>query len=107
MQREIRNEVHIGATVSPFDSISKSSAIDRTAWQLVSTGTYDADIARYVHGTLDFVYQGMIEDIDTKEKKAHITHKDMEQPYFQILLTDNYYVNSNFCFPVKIKKKQL
>ena len=31
MQREIGNEVHIGATVSPFDSIGRSSAIDRTA----------------------------------------------------------------------------
>ena len=107
MQREIGNEVDIGATVSPFDSISNSSAIDRTTWQLISKGTYDADIARYIHGTLDLVYQGMIEDIDTKEKTAHITHKVMEQPDFQILLTDNYYVNPNFCFPMKIKKKQL
>ena len=59
MQGEIRNEVHIGLTISPFDSIGKSSAIDRTASgyenlrekvkkirQLMSTGTYDADIAQ-------------------------------------------------------------
>ena len=31
MLREIGNEVHIGETVSPFDSSGKSSAIDRTA----------------------------------------------------------------------------
>lgn len=30
MQREIGNEVHIGATVSPFDSIGRPSAINRT-----------------------------------------------------------------------------
>ena len=31
MLREIGNAVHIGETVSPFDSIGKSSTIDRTA----------------------------------------------------------------------------
>ena len=31
MQREIGNIVHIGTTVSLFDSIGDSSAIDRTA----------------------------------------------------------------------------
>ena len=31
MQREIGNEVHIGATVSTFDSMGGSSAINRTA----------------------------------------------------------------------------
>ena len=31
MQREIGNEVHIGATVSAFDSMGGSSAINRTA----------------------------------------------------------------------------
>ena len=30
MQREIGNEVHVRDTVSPFGSIGKSSAIDRT-----------------------------------------------------------------------------
>ena len=58
-------------------------------------------------GLLDLVYQGMIEDIDTKEKAAHNSYKDMEQLDFQIMLTDNYYVNPNsihLCFPLKIKK---
>ena len=31
MQTEIGNEVHIGATVSMFDSMGGSSAINRTA----------------------------------------------------------------------------
>ena len=41
------------------------------------------------------VLQGMLEDIDAKEKVAHISYKDMEQLDFQIMLTDNYYVNLN------------
>ena len=49
----------------------------------------------------------MMEDIDTKEKTAHIFYKDMEQLDFQIKLTDNYYVNPNsihLCFLMKIQK---
>ena len=42
-------------------------------------GTYNADIAEYIPGLLDLIYQGIIEDIDTKEKAAHISYKDMEQ----------------------------
>ena len=49
----------------------------------------------------------MLEDIDTIEKAAHVSYKDMEQLDFQIMLTDNYYVNPNsmhLCFPMKIKQ---
>ena len=52
-------------------------------------------------------FPGMLEDNDTKEKTAHPSYKDMEQLDFQILLTENYYVNPNsihICFPIKIKK---
>ena len=48
----------------------------------------------------------MFEDTDTREKVAHSFDKDMEEIYFQILLTDNYCVNANsihLCFPMKIK----
>ena len=31
MQVQVGNEIHIAVTVSPFNSISKSSAIDRSA----------------------------------------------------------------------------
>lgn len=70
-------------------------------------GTYNADIGKYIPGMLDLIYQGMIEDIDTKEKAAHTSYKDMEQLDFQIMLTDNYYVNPNsihLCLPMKILK---
>ena len=73
MQRKIVTKVELGATTSPFDSIGASSAIDRSASnylnavekvqkirKLISTGTYDTDIAKYIPGTLDFVYQGML-----------------------------------------------
>ena len=31
MQREINDEIHVGQTVTPFESIGKPSAIDKTA----------------------------------------------------------------------------
>ena len=75
--------------------------------ELVSTGKYDEDIARYIPGVLDLKFQGMLEDIDTREKVAHSSYIDMEELDFQIMLTDNYYVNPNsihICFPIKILK---
>ena len=75
---------------------------------MILTGTYDTDIAKYIPGTLDFVFQGMLEDIDTKEQPAYISYKDMENLDFQIMVTNNYYANPNsmdICFPMKIKQK--
>ena len=113
MQRKIGTEVELGATVSPYDSIGASSAIDRSAsnflnagekvqkiWKLISTGIHDANM-------LDLVYQGMLEDIDKKEQPAHISYKDMENLDIQIMLTNNYYTSSSsvrICFPTKIKQ---
>ena len=57
---------------------------------------------------LELAFQGMTEDVDTKEKTAHPSYKDMEQLDFQILLIENYFVNPNgvhICFPIKIKRK--
>ena len=120
MQREISDRVFVGQTVSPFYDIGSSSVIDRTASnytdakekvikirELISTGKYDADIAKYIPGILEMKFQGMLEDIDTREKVAHPSYKDMEELDFQILLTDNYYINPSsihLCFPMKIKK---
>lgn len=53
------------------------------------------------------MYQGILEDIDVKGKVAHSSYKDREQLDFQIMLTENYYVNPNsiqICFSMKIKK---
>ena len=71
-------------------------------------GKFDADLAKYIPGLMDLAIQGMLDDIDTREKVAHPSYKDKEQLDFQILLTENYYVNPaniHICFPIKIKKK--
>ena len=78
MQRKIGTEIELGKTVSAFDSIGVLSAIDRRASKyldagdkvrkirkLIETGTYDTDIVRYIFGTLELVFKGMLEDIDT------------------------------------------
>ena len=120
MQRKIGNEIKLGKTVSPYESNGPSSAIDRTVSnyldvgkkvqkieKLISKGKYDADVAKCIPGTLKLEFQGMPEDISTKEQPAHISYKDMGNLDFQIILTDSYYTNPNsmhICFPMKIKK---
>ena len=120
MQRRIGNEVLLGNTVSPLDGTGQSSSIDRTASnflnvsekvykikRLINTGEYDADLAKYISGMIELVYQGMIENIDTKEQVARIFYKDLGTLEFQIMLTNEYYTNPNsmhICFTIKIKK---
>ena len=74
-------------------------------------GKYYADLAKYILGLLDLAIQGMLDDIDTREKVVHPSYKDMEQLDFQIHLTENYYYvtpNSiHTCFPIKKYKKKL
>ena len=51
-------------------------------------------------------FQWMLEDVDTREKVAHPPYKHIDELDFQILLTDNYYVNPSnihLCFPMRIK----
>ena len=119
MQRNISNKVFLWRNVSPFDNAGEFDAIDRTASnyndakekvqnirELIKTGNYDADIAKYIPGVPEMKFQGMLEDVDTREKVAHPSYKDMEELDYQILLTDNCYVNPSnihLCFPTKIK----
>ena len=97
MQREISVKVFLGNTVSPFNDVGTSSTIDRTASnyddargkvrkirELISTGQYDENIAKYIPGPLERKFQGILEDIDTREKTAHPSYTDMEQLSFQI-----------------------
>ena len=69
MQREISNKAFPGNTVSPYDNAGRSSAIDRTASsyndakekvqkikELISTGRYDEDIAKYIPGLLELKF---------------------------------------------------
>ena len=84
MQREISDKVLLRNTVSPLDDIGRSSAIDITVsnyndakekvkqiGELISTGRYDEDIVKYIPNLLGLKFQGMLEDIDTRQKVAH------------------------------------
>ena len=121
MQREISDKNTLGDTLNPINDARRSTAIDRTTSNyddvkekvkkirdLINMGKYDADLAKYIPGLMDLAIQGMLDDIDTREKVAHPSYKDKEQLDFQILLTENYYVNPSnihICFPIKIKKQ--
>ena len=120
MEREISDRVSLWDTLNPYEDARRPTAIDRTVSNynhakenvqkirdLIKTGRYDKDLAKYMPGLLELAFQGMFEDIDTKEKTAHPSYSDMEQLDFYILLTSNYYVHPNgmhICFPIKIKK---
>ena len=75
--------------------------------ELINTGKYDKDIAKYIPGILELKSQSMLENINTIEKVTHFSYTAMEELDFQILLTGNYYINPNgihICFPIKLKK---
>ena len=122
MQRDISDKNTLGDTLNPINDIRCSTAIDRTTSNyndakekvqkirdLINMGKYDADLVKYIPGLADLAIQGMLDDIDTREKVAHPSYKDEEQLDFQILLTEHYYVNHpsniHICFPIKFKKK--
>ena len=121
MQRDISDKNTLGDTLNPINDIRRFTAIDRATSNyndakekvqkirdLINMGEYDADLVKYIPGLADLAIQGMLDDIDTREKVAHPSYKDKEQLDFQILLTQNYYVNPaniHICFPIKIKKK--
>ena len=121
MQRAISDKNTLEDTLNPINDIRRSTAIDRTTSHyndakekvqkirhLINMGKYDADLVKYIPGLADLAIQGMLDDIDIREKVAHPFCKDKEQLDFQILLIENYYVNTaniHICFPIKIKKK--
>ena len=120
MQREIGHEVHIGDLVTPLKSVGKLDAFDKTASdfdnaslkvtkirRLIEKGIYDAEIARYIPGTLDLVFQGKFEKVKAIEQPADTTFKDKETLDFVLILDKNYYANLkslHICFLVKFKK---
>ena len=118
MQREISDKNTLGDTLNSINDARRSTGIDRTTTNyndakekvqkirdLIDIGKYDADLAKYIPELMDLAIQGMLDDIDTREKVAHLSCKDKEQLDFQILLTENYYVNPSnihICFLIKI-----
>ena len=108
MKREIRDKNTLGVTLNCINDVQQSKAIDRATSNnndpkekvqkirdLINMGKYDADLAKYIPGLIDLAIQGMLDDIATREKVVHPSYKDMEQLDFQILLTENNYVNPN------------
>ena len=97
MQREISDRIFLSETLNPYENARKSTAIDKTAsnyndakekvqkiMDLIGTGKYDENLAKYIPEMLQLAFQGMMEDVDTKEKTAHPSCKDIEQLDFQI-----------------------
>ena len=73
-------------TVSSLESIGKSDAVDKAASdfdnasqkfkkikRLIKTSTYDADIARYIPGSLDLIFHRMTDKI-TMIENPHTYH---------------------------------
>ena len=71
----ISDDVKIGSLVTPFQSVGKSPAVDKTVSdfgnanlkvkkirRLIECGVYDVNIARYIPGTLDLMFQEMIDN---------------------------------------------
>ena len=67
MQKDIGDDVHIGQAVTPFQSMGKSAAVDKAVSDFdnaklkvkkirtfIEYQIYNANIARYIQGTLDF-----------------------------------------------------
>ena len=53
------------------------------------------------------MYQGMLENVTTREQPADLSYKDMQNLEFHLLSIANHYTNSNslhLYFPNKIKK---
>ena len=60
-----------------------------------------------LHSTIEFMFQGINDKLNTLGQPAHLPYKDKENLDFQILLTQNHYTNLNsfhICFPIKIQK---
>ena len=108
MQKEIGNKVFLGNTVSLYDDAGRhlpqteqdnnyndAKVKVKKIKELVNTGRYDKDVAKYIPYLLELKFLGMLGDIETREKVGHSSYTDMEQLDFQILLTDYYYINSS------------
>ena len=101
----MRWQIHWTVSYTPFQSVGKLVAVDKTVSDFDNTkvkvkkirrltehGIYDVDIARYIPGTLDSVFQGMIEKIKTIEYPADLLNRDKETLDFELILDKNYYI---------------
>ena len=80
--------------IEQHQTITKRKIKLKKIRELIKTGHYDADIARYIPGVLEMKFQGMLDDVEELD--------------FQILLKDNFSVNPcsiHLCFSMKRKNK--
>ena len=98
MQRDISDKDTLGDTLNPINDIRRSTAIDRTTSNyndarekvqklrdLINMGKYDADLIKYIPGLVELAIQGMLDDIDTREKVAHPSYKVKNNWIFRFL----------------------
>ena len=120
MQWEISDNVKLGSSVTHFRSVKKSSAVHKTVSdfdnanlkakkirRLLEWCIYHANIACYIPGTLDLVFQGMIEEMMTIEQPADAAHSNKEMLEFELIIDNNYYTNVkslHLCFRVRFGK---
>ena len=65
----------------------------KTIRKLIEHGIYNANIARYISGRLDLIFQGMTEKFKTIESPADTSYKDKEVSEFDLTLDNDYYTN--------------
>ena len=120
MQWEISDNVKIGSSVTPFQSVGKSPVVDKTASnfdnanlkvkkirRLIEWGIYNVGIAGYIPGTLDLMFQGMIENIKAIEQPADTIYSNKEILDIELILDNDYYTDFkslHLCFPIRFKK---
>ena len=90
-----------------FCNFSNDSKIIQKKRKLIEAREYDAYIAKYIPGTLELVFQWMIEDIDTKKQPTHFLQ---EHETFWISNFTNKQLlykpkQHSYMLPRKIKKK--
>ena len=65
----------------------------KTIRKLIEHRIYNANIARYIPGRLDLIFQGMTEKFKTIESPADTSYKDKEVSEFDLTLDNDYYTN--------------
>ena len=96
MQREISDKNTLVDTLNPINDARRSTAIDRTTSNysdakekvqkirdVINIGKYDADLAKYIPGLMDLAIQGILDDIDTREKVADLLIKKKSNSIFK------------------------
>ena len=64
----------------------------KTIRKLIEHRIYNANIARYIPGRLDLIFQGMTEKFKTIESPADTSYKDKVSE-FDLTLDNDYYTN--------------